>query len=93
MFKAKTLISRKLGTVQGAIPSSLTIVFLSVQLMPLVEYPLILRKERRWYGGRSARAYCTASGAMLSRSFPMFTHLQMVSESDHLSHATLASNI
>ncbi len=25
-----------------------TMVFLSVQLMPLVEYPLILRKERRW---------------------------------------------
>ena len=54
---------------------ALTIVFLSVQLMPLVECPLILRKDKRWYGGLNARAYCTASGLIPSRSLPIFTHL------------------
>ena len=54
----------------------LTIVFLSVQLMPLVECPLILRNDNRWYGGLNARAYCTASGLIPSRSLPIFTHLK-----------------
>ena len=49
-------------------------VFLSVQLMPLVECPLTLRKERRWYGGLRALAYWTASGAIPSLCFPMLTH-------------------
>ena len=35
-----------------------TIVFLSVQLIPLVLCPLIRRNDSRWYGGRRARAYC-----------------------------------
>ena len=61
---------------QPRLYSKLTIVFLSVQLMPFVEWPLILRKDNKWYGGLNALAYWTASGLIPSRSLPMLTHLK-----------------